>query len=261
MNELFETSKGKIWYNVIDKGSNKNILLIHGFMEDHEVWNDLVKNLHANIISVDLLGFGNSVPNSSFNFSMIDQSVAINELLTFLAPPNLFVLGHSMGGYITLELFRLNPSIRMGLLHSTIVADSEEKKANRNKTIEVLEKDPTVFIREFYWNLFAEFHKNKFSKQVEVLKQKAEKIPVSYIISTVQALRDRKDQTDLWHNSDNDALWIAGAHDKLISLKELDSLSDDGPAVFVVLKDSGHMGFYEEPENLIEVVNDWLEFT
>jgi pimeloyl-ACP methyl ester carboxylesterase len=41
----------------------------------------------------------------------------------------------------------------------------------------------------------------------------------------------------------------------------LDSLSDDGPAVFVVLKDSGHMGFYEEPENLIEVVNDWLEFT
>lgn len=259
MEESFESSKGTILYEFINKEKSKTLLLIHGFMEDHEVWNELKEKLSANIIVIDVLGFGKSIPYSAFDFSMPQHAQSIHELLNFLQPSNLFVLGHSMGGYITLELSKLNPEINMALLHSTCLADSNEKKQNRNKTIEVLERDASVFIREFYWNLFAEHRKNEFAERIEILKQKAEKIPVENIIKTVIGLRDRADNTDVWKESSGDNIIIGGRFDKLMDVEELEGLSYLGESDWAELEDSGHMGFYEEPESLRDIIRYWLE--
>lgn len=259
MENSFDTSKGKLAYQFINKNSTKHLLLIHGFIEDHEVWNGIMNDIDSNIILVDLLGFGDSIPNKTFDFSMYQQAVALNELLDFLQPQDLYVLGHSMGGYVTLELSLLYPDFNMGLLHSTCVEDNEEKKLNRNKTIEVLEREPSVFIREFYWNLFAEHHKTKFADVIEVLKSKAEKIPVNYIIETVKGLRDRKDHTKTWELAGGNNTMIAGKFDKLFPVDELEELAFLAGADFVELSNSGHMGFYEEPEGLKTAIRLWLE--
>jgi pimeloyl-ACP methyl ester carboxylesterase len=258
MDNFFETSKGKLAYQFINKNSTKHLLLIHGFIEDHEVWDGITDGIDANIILVDLLGFGESIPNKNFDFSMYQHAVALNEWLDFLQPANIYVLGHSMGGYITLELSLLNPDINIGLLHSTCVEDNEERKSNRNKTIEVLEKDPSIFIREFYWNLFAEHHKNKFADIIEMLKSKAEKIPVQYIIETVKALRDRKDHTKTWELAGGNNTMIAGKFDKLWPIDDLEELAFLAGSDFVELSDSAHMGFYEEPEGLKAAIILWL---
>lgn len=259
MENIFESSKGTIWYELINKDNKKTLLLIHGFMEDHEIWNELKEKLNVNLILVDLLGFGESNPNKSFDFSMQQQAQSIHELLEFLMPSNLYVLGHSMGGYITLELSLLDPDINIGLLHSTCVADNEEKKESRNKTIEVLERDPLVFIREFYWNLFAEHRKNEFAETVEILKHKAEKIPTEYIIETVKALRDRKDHTQTWKLTGGDKILIGGTYDKLMDVEELEELSFLGESDWAEMENSGHMGFYEEPERLRAIVRFWMD--
>ncbi len=258
MNDFFETSKGKIGYQFISKNSNKHLLLMHGFMEDHEVWDGLIEDIDSNIILIDLLGFGKSIPNKTFDFSMQQQAMAINELVDFLEPIHLFVLGHSMGGYIALELSLLNPDINIGLLHSTCVEDDKERKSNRNKTIEVLEREPSIFIREFYWNLFAEHHKTQFSSIIDQLKSKAEKIPVNYIIETVKGLRDRKDHTKTWELAGGNNTMIAGKYDKLWNVEDLEELAFLAGSDFVELSDSGHMGFYEEPEGLKTAIQLWL---
>src|SRR5687768_6340325 len=98
MENSFDTSKGKLAYQIINKHSTKHLLLIHGFIEDHEVWNKITDGIDANLIVIDLLGFGDSIPNESFDFSMYQHAVALNELLDFLQPKDLYVLGHSMGG-------------------------------------------------------------------------------------------------------------------------------------------------------------------
>lgn len=259
MNEIFESSKGKIYYSFKSKGAEKNLLLIHGFMEDHEVWNELAESIEANIIRIDLLGFGKSIPNTSFDFSMQQHALSIHELLEFLMPDPIYVLGHSMGGYIAIELSILDPNIHIGLLHSTCVADTEERKANRNKTIEVLEKDPSIFIREFYWNLFAEHHKNEFAAEIEILKQKAEKMPAEYIIKTVRALRDRKEHSATWKLSGGNNIIIGGTYDKLLNVEELEELAFLGGSQWAEMTNSGHMAFYEEPEGLNEIVKLWME--
>ncbi len=258
MENHFESSLGKISYDFFDKGHEKNLLLIHGFIEDREVWEKVVTPLHANLIVVDLLGFGKSVPQPDFDFSMKQQAASILELLDHLHIKEVYVLGHSMGGYITLELATLKPDIHIGLLHSTCLADTEEKKHNRNKTIGVLEREPAVFIREFYWSLFAEHHKDEFADVIEKLRLKAENIPVKYIIETVVGLRDRKNHLATWTKAEKHGLVVAGTYDKIFDVKELEKLVDKEKANWLELKDSGHMGLYEEPEVLTEEINDWL---
>ncbi len=259
MKNNFDSSKGKIVYWHDNKGSSKTILLIHGFMEDHEVWSDLAKELSSNVIMLDLLGFGESEPAGNFQFTMQEHTEAIHELLEFLNIENLYVLGHSMGGYVALELSLLIPDFNLGLLHSTCVADTDERKANRNKTIQVLEKDPPLFIREFYWNLFAEHRQNEFGDIIEILKQKAQKVPVEYIIKTVRGLRDRKDHTHTWKLSGGNNVLIGGTYDKLINVEEIKELAFLGGATWVELTNSGHMGFYEEAEHLPAIIDNWID--
>jgi pimeloyl-ACP methyl ester carboxylesterase len=259
MGNSFDSSKGKLAYQFINKNSTKHLLLIHGFIEDHEVWNGIIQDIDCNIILVDMLGFGDSIPNAGFDFSMYQHAVSLNELLDHLQPQDLYVLGHSMGGYVTLELSLLYPDLNIGLLHSTCVEDNEEKKLNRNKTIEVLQREPSVFIREFYWNLFAEHHKTQFTEIIEELRKKAENIPVNYIIETVKGLRDRKDHTKTWELAGGKNTIIAGKFDKLMPIDDLEELAFLAGADFVELADSGHMGFYEEPEGLITAIRLWME--
>lgn len=257
MINMFESELGKLWFNFTDRQKNKTVLLIHGFMEDHEIWKNIAPSLNANMLVVDVMGFGKSIPSSTFDFSMKSQAMAIQQLLQHLNLSQIHVVGHSMGGYIALELSVLMPQLKIGLLHSTCVADSDERKLNRNKTIDVLEKDASIFIREFYWNLFAEHRKNEFAAIVEELKLKANKIPVRNIIETVKGLRDRKNNESTWKNL-HDALMVAGTYDKLIDIQEVKGLAKINNAHFTELLNSGHMGFYEEPEKVIESVNDWL---
>jgi len=255
----FIATEGSLAYEYIDKTSDKTLLCIHGFMEDHEVWNDLVAKLNVNIILVDLFGFGESNPHNDFDFSLENQAKAVAELLHHLEPKNLYVLGHSMGGYITLELLKIYYPFNAGLLHSTPLADSEEKKANRNKTIEVLQKDPVIFIREFYWNLFAENTKDKYAALIEKMKTKAGKIPVDHIITTIKALRDRNDNQPAFEKAEGKKIWISGKNDKLIGFGETKKLAEEANIEFVELSTSGHMGFYEEPDALLKAVKNWLK--
>ncbi len=259
MIDSFESSKGSIYYEWINNGSNSCLVLLHGFMEDHEGWKGVIDGLNINILMPDLLGYGNSTPHEDFDFSMQQHAIAINELVDQFTHQHIYVLGHSMGGYITLELSLLNPDINIGLLHSTCVQDNAEKKSNRNKTIEVLEKDPSIFIREFYWNLFAEHRKNEYTSIIEKLKQKAEKIPVNNIIQTVKGLRDRKDHTKTWELSGGNNIMIAGTYDKLWNRDDLEELAFLAGAEFAELAESGHMGFYEEPEGLNFTLRAWLD--
>ena len=57
------------------------------------------------------------------------------------------VIGHSMGGYITLALAEKywNHVDAFGFLHSTTFADSEEKKYIRNKGIEFIKMERSNF--------------------------------------------------------------------------------------------------------------------
>src|SRR5436190_1037643 len=119
-------------------GSGFPIILIHGFPMSKEIWNEFVTPLSVNfkIYTIDLPGFGQSQKPTSFSM----QSVG-SDVLKWMKDQNIppcIVIGHSLGGYVTLSMVSQAPErfAGFGLFHSTGLADTVEKKESRNKVIE-----------------------------------------------------------------------------------------------------------------------------
>src|SRR5512133_1365999 len=79
-------------------------------------------------------------------------------------PHSVIVIGHSMGGYITLALAERYPELLkgFGLFHSTAYADSDERREGRKKTIALIEqKGVGEFVKTSVPNLFGPVTKEK----------------------------------------------------------------------------------------------------
>jgi pimeloyl-ACP methyl ester carboxylesterase len=114
-------------------GNGPVVMLVHGFGETAVIWDRITSELtEYRWIIPDLPGSGRSglIEDMSME-GMAESLLAIldNEKLS-----DCIMIGHSMGGYITLAFSEKYESrLRgFGLFHSTAYADSEEKKKKRN---------------------------------------------------------------------------------------------------------------------------------
>ena len=108
----------------------KNVLFLHGYLESKEIWKELAERLNFSVITLDLLGHG---ANSQDDFSTISEMA--QAVMSRLRGQNVLsysVVGHSMGGYVALELFEKDENCQeVVLLNSNFWEDSDEKKRDR----------------------------------------------------------------------------------------------------------------------------------
>ena len=144
-----EYKEGKVYYTEAGKG--RAIVLLHGFMESLHIWDDYAKELSKRyrVICIDLPGHGKS---DCFGYvhSMELMADAVNAVLEKLNLRKIFLAGHSMGGYTGLAFAEKYPDKIKGLclFHSTANADSEERKENRNRALEIVKKNHKKFINQ-----------------------------------------------------------------------------------------------------------------
>ena len=139
-------------------GEGLPLIFLHGFNENLHVWDSIIPTVSKNYkcILIDLPGFGKSHLPSNLSIKYMADSV--HRVIEDMALEKPIVIGHSMGGYVTLELVNNFPELisGAGLFHSTAFADSEEKKENRLKTLDFLDKNPVdSFFNVFIQGLFA----------------------------------------------------------------------------------------------------------
>ena len=118
--------------NVEVSGHGLPVVLLHGLCENLSLWNRLRVALNKNhqIITYDLPGFGKSDKLSN-KFTLDDVAEILHEdLQDKLEIDKYVVLGHSLGGYISLALANKYPEsiLGYGLINSTSYADNEERK-------------------------------------------------------------------------------------------------------------------------------------
>lgn len=120
-----------LYYEV--EGEGKSFVFLHGFLENHSIWNNLradLKDQHQ-IITLDLLGHGNSETDNEENTmeEMVDEVIAVLDVLNIAQAT---FIGHSMGGYVACALADLYPERveNIVLLNSSTLADDEAKKIN-----------------------------------------------------------------------------------------------------------------------------------
>ncbi len=111
----FKTGGDTITYRI--SGSGPAMLLIHGFPLSGLLFDGQVYALSQSftVITPDLPGFGQSVTGTS---AQTEEHYATDmiALLGHLGVQSAVIGGHSMGGQVTLEMYRLQPSLFTGMI-------------------------------------------------------------------------------------------------------------------------------------------------
>lgn len=247
--------------NYLDEGSGSCILLLHGFLEDVSMWDHLTKELIKNhrVVRVDLLGHGRT-GNQSYIHTMKDMAQAVECVLKFLEIDSFIVIGHSMGGYVALELAALNKTAIEGvcLLNSTYRSDSKERKLLRRRAIRMAKANYGPVVRMSFTNLFSEESRIKFNQEIEDGLMIALSTSQQGYLAAQEGMIKRKDHFELYKSLKCKKLIILGKKDGLLNadlmIKELLDVN-----VEMVLLSEGHMLHIENKEEFTYNIMHFIE--
>jgi pimeloyl-ACP methyl ester carboxylesterase len=192
----------------------ETIVFLHGFCENNTCFNEQVLFFcsHYEVITIDLPGFGKSETVS--NISLFPE----------------YLKG-------------------IGLIHSTPIADSEERKDKRKQVIKFLEKhDTEIYLKNFIPPLFTEDNAVKYATK---FIEEGKKGPKEGIIEAVKAMMNREDNSELIEKLDIPFFWGIGKYDSLISENDLFTFAFKCKKPYIAyLKNSAHMSMVEEANEL-----------
>lgn len=245
------------------KGKGSSVVLLHGFCETRQIWAAFANELSQKIrvLTPDLPGFGESkLPTS--DLKIFDISEAIYQWLQDLGINETVVIGHSLGGYVALELAKNHPEMIKGLslFHSTAFADNKEKKASREKAIKfVQEHGVPAFVNNFIPELFYSKNRKALKSAIEEVVNIAAQTQQESFITYTKAMRDRDDRTDVLKSLDQPILLIAGENDAAVPPEDIiaqELLPKKGIVHF--LEDTGHMGMFEKKAVALKAVDNFI---
>lgn len=247
--------------NYTTNGVGKTIVLIHGFCEHSTCFNEQVFLLkaHYNIITIDLPGHGQSPVLPSF--TMNDVADEVKKVLDAEKVISCIMVGHSMGGYVTLAFAKKHPQLLkgFGLLHSTANADNEERKAKREQAIRLIDKrGPEIYVRNFIPPLFAE----GFSPATIAERQSLNNnLTAETLIACLTAMKNRDDSNAFVSETNLPVAFIIGKNDALIPSQDmLRQAASAKTAMVTLLSKAAHMGMLEEPETVGDGIRAFAEF-
>ncbi|MDR7128502.1 pimeloyl-ACP methyl ester carboxylesterase [Algoriphagus sp. 4150] len=243
-----------------EKGEGQPVILIHGFCEIGEMWRDFAEALSSDfrVICPDLPGCGNS-PIHSDSITLEEVAVLLQEWMEENAIHDPIVIGHSLGGYVTLALLELMGSQLkgIGLFHSTAFADDEEKKGMRDRTVIFLNKHGVeTFVTSFVPPLIPEHKRDAFQEEITTAIDQAKQSTLKGLIAYTLAMRDRKDRFEVLENYSGQKLMIAGTLDGAV---KIDASRAHKPAItdYYELEGVGHLGMIEQKNQCVEILREF----
>ena len=246
----------------ITGGKGPAVVFLHGFCETMNIWNNFSEVLadQYNVITLDLPGHGAS-PLESATFSIDDLADQVHDTLQRHGINKYFVIGHSLGGYISLALTELYDKhvTGYGLLSSTTFADDDEKKKVRDKVSEfIAEHGHQNFIDSFLPNLFTPENRRRFSEEIEQLKREAYQTSTKSIVSYSQAMKNRPDRSKLLTQAKPKFI-IVGDRDMAVKIEASRLMMEHVDSQdCLILVDTGHNGFVESFPTCIEFILNFL---
>jgi pimeloyl-ACP methyl ester carboxylesterase len=247
----FTYQSSKIMYRIT--GSGRPVLLLHGFGEDGNIWQhqiDFLKEQYCLIIP-DLPGSGKS--EMIADMSIEGMGECIKAIIDQEKLDTVVLLGHSMGGYITLAIAEKYPQLlsAFGLVHSSAYADNEEKKAARQKSIEFIKANGAYeFLKTAIPGLFLPGHDgSKPSDPCTLLIEEGKNFTAEALVAYYTAMINRPDRTEVLKSFPHPILFLMGEHDKAVPFAQsLQQSHLPQQSHLYILRQSAHMGMLEETE-------------
>jgi pimeloyl-ACP methyl ester carboxylesterase len=258
------TYKGKtLAYNLA--GSGRVVVLVHGFGEDGFIWQQQVKILQKafTVVVPHLPGSGASHLQEDMRMEGLADSVAA--ILKAEAIAECAMIGHSMGGYVTLAFAQNHKRVLkgFGLFHSTAFADSDAKKATRQKGIDFIKQHGAyAFLKTTIPNLYSPATKQSAPALIEEHVALVSYFTDAALINYYQAMMARWDRTATLKETDLPVLFVLGGHDAAVPPEEGWKQAHVPQKSYIhMLNNAGHMGMREEVEKTNTLLTEYLHQT
>jgi pimeloyl-ACP methyl ester carboxylesterase len=248
------------------KGNGKNsVLFLHGFLESGSVWHSWLNKeaWDADLFIPDLPGHGRSREwDGDTGFPAWGQFLMnkIDELKGTRQKINL--VGHSMGGYLALEMALLFPK-RIGklvLLHSTPFPDTPLQIQRRKKQIEFIEKGRiSLLLKNVGLTMMAPDNRGRLAWVGDELNREARKCSASGMVKTLNAIMNRADYRAVMKRKMHDTLLVTGGQDPFMPADYHETvLSHFSEISHYHFPECGHASFLEAPEASLQAVKTFL---
>lgn len=258
----YELDNGYLSYERI--GSGIPLLFIHGYPLSRKIWNPQMDGLSdiASIISADLRGHGESYPfEGEYRMDLLAED-CYQLLVDHHVSIPVIVCGLSMGGYVTLALYRKYPDLFKGMILTSTRSgpDSPEGKANRDAGVKNVQAHGVVYIVDNMLPMLVSpvtFASNR--PLVNTIDDIMLETSLNGVVGALQGMRDRPDSTPLLSQVKCPALIIHGADDQLIPVSEAESMHQHLPGSrLVIIPQAGHLPNLEQPELFNQVVREFI---
>lgn len=250
-------------YYFSGESSGPVVVLLHGFCEDSRMWDDWLKLLPNSYryLRIDLPGFGNS--ELTDHLSIESMADAVHAVLDSEGIGKCVLVGHSMGGYVSLAFAEKHAEMLNGLcmFHSQPFADTAEKKEARLKSVEFIERNGhVVYVRQLIPKLFAYDYSKGYQAEVNRLIFHASKYNPEAIIAALHAMRQRPDRSEVLKNIQCPVQFFIGKLDAAVPFEN--SLAQSylpNVADIQINPNVGHMGMFEAPRKTAKAFRSFLK--
>ncbi len=249
-----------------NRGEEPAIVLLHGYLESIEVWDEFIPLLSPpfRVVAPDLPGHGISEVKGKVH-SMEFEADVVHSVLTGLGVKRCCVVGHSMGGYVALEFLRKYPEMLSGiiLLHSTPNPDSEAKREQRQREIELVEAGRKDLLARMTPDKgFAAENRSRMAGRIGELADQILLTEDEGITALLRGMCGRADANGTLRDSPVPQLFILGRGDEYITAPVAEKMIAGHPQARVAwMEHSGHMSFLEEPEKCAEIIRTFVRET
>lgn len=243
-----------------DFGKGPVVVLLHGFLENSSMWNSVIPELSKKnrLVTIDLLGHGKT-GCLGYIHTMEEQANMVKEVLKLLDLRKYILVGHSMGGYISLAFAQLFPEAIKGLclINSTFENDSEERKKLRARAVRMAHTDYENLVRMSFTNLFAEESRLNYTSEIKKGLTEAFKTPLQGYIASQKGMTLRKDFSDLFKNARFKKLLILGKKDTVVDYESTIKFSKKNNIPTIGLSE-GHMSHIENSLDLLDALKKFI---
>jgi pimeloyl-ACP methyl ester carboxylesterase len=235
---------------IAEEASGNTVLFVPGLLCGHAVWSAQIDALSGDF---------------DCRVAQLDTQDAIDAMASAvlaLSDGAFSLVGHSMGGYVALEVMRRAPQRvqRLALLSTQPRADSPEQAARRERLFQDAQLGGFQDVIAGFPSLL--FHESRLSDPsvIDAFDAMARRVDKEAFLRQQRAIMGRVDSLADLSTIACPTLVLCGRQDLITPLENSQLMAGSIPgAALITLEDCGHMAPMERPAAVNAALREWLE--
>ncbi|MDQ0229798.1 alpha/beta fold hydrolase [Metabacillus malikii] len=256
-----------VHYEVYETDRTKpTLVLLHGFLSSTFCYRKIIPLLKNdfNLVGIDLPPFGKSEKSTRFVHSYSNMAKLVIELVQSLNIKKAYIVGHSMGGQVSLHAVKERPD----LFEKVVLLCSSGYMKGVHPSLKVGSYIPYFYLGIKHWlarqGVLKNLHNVVYDRSLidnEMMEGYLEPFHDNGIFRALnRMIRDHEGDltSEELKKIESPSLLIWGNEDKVVPVHVGERLKQDLPnSVFYSLKNTGHLVPEERPEYVTEKIIDF----